>query len=84
MYANKRSIEDATLYEVYNFGLKQQLKTKEEKRLKDIDTYIVSYKNNIFLGVITYPKNLVGHYNDHNPPMYHNFFCDLRIFMGFV
>lgn len=64
MYANKRSFEDATLYEVYNFELKQ-----EEKRLKDIDTYIESYKNNIFLGVITYPKNLVGHYNDHNPPV---------------
>lgn len=38
--------------------------------MKVIDTYIMSYKDNTFLGVITYSKNIVGHYNDHNPPVH--------------
>lgn len=54
---------------VYEFGLEQQLRTKEEKELAGHShtTYIVLYKDNIFLGVISYFKNLVGHYNDHHP-----------------
>lgn len=72
---------------VYEFGLEQQLRTKEEKELAGHShtTYIVLYKDNIFLGVISYFKNLVGHYNDHHPRVcIIIFLCDLKIFVGFV
>lgn len=70
---------------VYEFGLEQQLLTKKEKESAGRPTYLVLYQDNIFLGVISYSKNLIGHYNDHHPRVcIIIFLCDLKIFMGFV
>lgn len=68
---------------VYEFGLEQQLRTKKEKELAGHT--IVLYEDNIFLGVISYSKNLVDHYNDHHPRVCIIIFLgDLKIFVGFV
>ncbi|KAG5532569.1 hypothetical protein RHGRI_027009 [Rhododendron griersonianum] len=55
-----------TEHKVYEHGLNQQLIVEKERK-KHGRPYTVLSRDSIFLGVIAYSKNLVGHYNDHDP-----------------